>query len=83
MAAVAPSGWPSPLINELSRPRSVGWARGRTSVCQSGLTSSPSPAASRPPRDHPDVSRFPRAAWGLLSPNRLPDIVVVTLECAE
>lgn len=58
LAAVVPSGWQGPVINELSQPRSLGRARGHTSVCHSGLTPSPSPAASRSPRDFPDVPRF-------------------------
>lgn len=83
LAAVAPSGWQRPLINELSRPRSLGGARGRTSVCHSGLTPSPSPAASRSPRDFPDVPRFPHMAQGPPSPNRYPDIASVTPESGE
>lgn len=81
MAAVAPSGWRGPLINELSQPRSLGRARGRTSVCHSGLTPPPSPAVSRSPRDFPDVSRFPSAVLGPLSPIHHPDIAFVTPEC--
>lgn len=78
MAAVAPSGWQGPLINELSQARSLGRARGRTSVCHSGLTPPPGPAVSRSPRDFPDVSRFPCAAQGPLSPNHHPDIAFAT-----
>lgn len=65
VAAVAPSGWRAPLINELPQPRRLGRARGHTSACHSGLTPSPSPAASRSPRDFPDVPRFQRAAQGV------------------
>lgn len=61
-AAAAPSAWQGPVINESSQPRSLGQAWGHTSVCHSGLTPSPSPAASRSPRDVPDVPRFPYAA---------------------
>lgn len=65
MAAVAPSGWRAPLINELSQPRRLGRAGGHTSACHSGLTPSPSPAASRSPRDFPDVPRFQCVAQGV------------------
>lgn len=65
LAAVVPSDWQGPLINELSQPRSLRRARGHTSVCHSGLTPSPSPAASRSPRDFPDVPRFLYPAQGV------------------
>lgn len=83
MAAVVPSGWQGPLINELSQPRSLGRARGHTSVCHSGLTPSPSPAASRSPGDFPDVPRFLYAARGPLSPNHHPDIAFMTPESVK
>lgn len=83
LAAVAASVWQGLLINELSQARSLGRARGHTSVCHSGLTPSPSPAASRSPRDSPDVPRFLCAAWGPLSPNHHPDIVFVSYNSYE
>lgn len=83
MAAVAPSGWRAPLINELSQPRRLGRARGHTSACHSGLTPSPSPAASRRQGIFQMFQGF--SAWrrGSLSPDHHPDFASATPESAE
>lgn len=68
LAAVAPSGWRGPLINELSQPRSLGGPRGHTSVCHSGLTPSPSPAASRSPGGFSRCSKVSTRGTGATVP---------------
>lgn len=74
LAAVAPSGWQGPLINELSPPRQHRTGK-RPHICVSLRSDTASQPGCQPPspRERPDVPRFPFAAWG--PPNRRCDIV--------